>query len=58
MNITVDFDYIEDKKPREMEHICVTDGYFFRSGIWHDGYFIPDPDKPFEFIFWTTTGEK
>lgn len=58
MNITVDFDYIENVKPSEMQHICVTDGHYFRSGFWHDGYFIPDLDKPFEYTFWTTTAER
>ena len=59
MNITVDFDYIENKQPEPMQHIVVTDGYYFRSGIWLDGgYFMPDLDRPFQYTFWTTTGEK
>ena len=58
MNITVDFDYIDHKAPRDMQHIVVTDGYYFRSGTWMDGYFIPDIDRPFIYTFWTTTGER
>jgi hypothetical protein len=58
MNITVDFDFIELKEPHDKQHICVTDGHYFRSGVWNDGYFIPDPDEPFHYIYWTSTGEK
>jgi len=47
--------------PEHKQHIVVTDGYYYRSGFWfcdrEGGYFYPDPDEPFEWMYWIASDD-
>lgn len=46
----------QDNKPSEYQEIIVTDGQYYRSGIWivlpDGGHFIPDPNRPIRYTHW------